>query len=245
LTTATEALGNYTGEDVNPPKAKAVQKAMEASACAKEDVEPIINQAFQLYSNLLAKEAQRPWIKVLEEQIDCTLWTELYRVEHVEKHRRSWSLFMDCIIFHLLRTFRSDAAEMQRFYISNRLKKPNRVLIWQSVKRIQQHNGYLDLLCCLYYSDQVTKLTKVVKPLDDVDLASHILRMLPRLWQWQDQCELMGATVPQSMQKLLEALECIKNAFPTDKECDRSHGNVKGGTSKKKMVSFSNCIPKK
>ena len=40
----------------------------------------------------------------------------------------------------------------------------------------------------------MTKLTKVVKLFDDVDLVSHILRMVPR--HWQDQYKLMGATVP-------------------------------------------------
>ena len=54
----------------------------------------------------------------------------------------------------------------------------------------------------------MTKLTKVVKLFDDVDLVSHILRMVPR--HWQDQPELTGATVPQSICKLLEALSASK-----------------------------------
>ena len=47
-------------------------------------------------------------------------------------------------------------------------------------------------------------------PFDDPDLASHILKMVPR--SWQDQYELTGATVPQSIRELLEALECIEQA---------------------------------
>jgi len=123
---------------------------------------------------------------------------------------------MDCVTFHLLTVFRSDAAETQRFYISNGLKKPNRVPIRQFVQRVQQLNGYLNLLPCLFYSDRATKLTKAVQAFDDVDLASHILRMVPR--QWQDQYELTGNTVPQSVRKLLEALERIEKAFPTEKD---------------------------
>ena len=76
---------------------------------------------------------------------------------------------------HLLTTCHNDTAETQWFYISKGLKKHNRVLIQQFVHRIQQLNDYLDMLPCLYYSDHATKLTKVVKPFDDVDLASHIL----------------------------------------------------------------------
>jgi hypothetical protein len=70
--------------------------------------------------------------------------------------------------------FWSGAAETQQFYISNGLKKPNRVPIRQFVNRIQQLKGYLDLLACLYYSNGATKLTKEVELFNDVDLASHI-----------------------------------------------------------------------
>ncbi len=60
-------------------------------------------------------------------------------------------------------------------------------------------------------------MTKEVKPFDDTDIASHILQMVPR--NWQDQYELTGATIPQSVCKLLEMLKRIEKAFPTDKEC--------------------------
>ena len=143
------------------------------------------NSVFHLYSHPLTEEARRPWKKILEEKIDCASRTNLFGVEHMEKHKRSWSSFMDCITFHLLTVFRSDMAETQCFYISNGLKKPNRGLIRQLMQRIQQLNGYLDLLPCLYYSDRTTKLTKVMMPFNDVDLASQILRMVPRHWQDQ------------------------------------------------------------
>ena len=60
-------------------------------------------------------------------------------------------------------------SETQQFYISNGLKKPNRVPIRQFEQRVQQLNGYLDLLPCLFYSEHVTKLTKVVGPFNDPD----------------------------------------------------------------------------
>ncbi len=73
----------------------------------------------------------------------------------------------------------------------------------------------MDLLPCLFYSERATKLTKVVQAFNDVDQASHILRMVPK--NWQDQYKLTGGTVPQSIRKLLEALECIEKAYPTKK----------------------------
>ena len=47
------------------------------------------------------------------------------------------------------------------------------------MQRIQQLNGYLNLLPCLFYSEHAIKLTKVVQAFDDVDLASQIIRMVP------------------------------------------------------------------
>ena len=201
LTKANEALANYKGRDENPPKKKAVEKAQEAVAREEETCQSLITQVFQLYSNLLTEEARRPWTKILGEQIDVTPWTDLFGVEHAEEQKRSWTSFMDCVTFHLLTVFRSDAAETQQFYISNGLKKPNRVPIRQFVQRVQQLNGYLNLLPCLFYSDRATKLTKAVQAFDDVDLASHILRMVPR--QWQDQYELTGNTVPRVSENCL------------------------------------------
>ena len=109
-----------------------------------------------------------------------TPWTDLFGVEHAEEQKRSWTSFMDCVTFHLLMVFQSDVAETQKFYINNGLKKPNQVPIRQFVQRVQQLNGYLNLLPCLFYSDRATKLTVAVQAFDDVDLASHILRMVPR-----------------------------------------------------------------
>ncbi len=68
--------------------------------------------------------------------------------------------------------------------------------------------------------------------------------MVPK--HWQDQYKLTGSTVPQSIRKLLEALERIKKAFPTKKEREGPKASATGGgSSKKQMVSFTDQIPKK
>ena len=119
------------------PKKKVVQKATEAVTRKKETCESLITQVFQLYSNLLTKEARRPWSKILGEQIGVTHWTNLFGVEHTEEQKRLCQSFMDCVTFHLLTVFQSDAAKTQHFYKSNLLKKPNWVPIRQFVQRIQ------------------------------------------------------------------------------------------------------------
>ena len=94
LTTVIEAFGNYKGRDDNPPEKKAIEKATEAVACKKETIESLIAPVFQLYSNLLTEEARRPWCKILGEQIDVALSSDLFGVELAEKCHRSWRSFI-------------------------------------------------------------------------------------------------------------------------------------------------------
>ena len=68
--------------------------------------------------------------------------------------------------------------------------------------------------------------------------------MVPR--NWHDQYELTVGSVLQSVHKLLKALERIKKAYSTEKECKGPKANTTGGGSfEKRMVTFSNRIPKK
>jgi hypothetical protein len=244
LVKATEAKDSCRGTDENPPVIKMWKKATAAKTRTGENVDSTIQAVFLQYSTLLSEEASRPWAKIVEAQIDCDPFTDIYGVQHTEKRPRSWNSFMECVQLHLQTVFRCDAAETLRFYISNGLKKPNRVPIRDFVRRVERLNGYLSLLPCLYYSSKAAKSTKVVGPFDDPDMASHILRMVPR--NWQDQYELTGATVPQSVRELLEALERIERAFPTNTVGDGHKTTVKSGdSSKRKMVSFNERIPKK
>jgi hypothetical protein len=49
-------------------------------------------------------------------------------------------------MFHLLTVFPNNAAEQERYYITNVLKKPQRVSFLQFVQRVEQLNSYI------YYS---------------------------------------------------------------------------------------------
>ena len=51
-----------------------------------------------------------------------------------------------------------------------------------------------------------------------MDLTTHILRVAP--WNWQDQYDFSGATVPQRVRDLLEALEHIEKDYPTNRVLD-------------------------
>lgn len=50
-------------------------------------------------------------------------------------------------------------------------------------------------------------------------------------------------TIPKSVQKLLEAIECTEMAILTDKDCEEHINTAKhGDSSKKKMISFNERI---
>jgi hypothetical protein len=56
--------------------------------------------------------------------------------------------FDKCIMFHLLTVFPKNAAEQEKYYLSNVLKKPQSVGIRQFVQRLEQLNAYIAQLPC-------------------------------------------------------------------------------------------------
>eukprot|EP00804_Cyclotella_cryptica_P003933 CCRYP_016103-RA/>CCRYP_016103-RA protein AED:0.41 eAED:0.41 QI:0/-1/0/1/-1/1/1/0/163 len=63
---------------------------------------------------------------------------------------------------------------------------------------------------------------------------------------WQAQYELKAKTVPQCVRDLLDDLEKIEKAFPTERDQSSKKGKLNPSKSnKRKMVSFNEPIPKK
>ncbi len=120
--------------------------------------------------------------------------------------------FDDCVMFHLLIVFPDNAAEQEKYYLSNVLKNPQRVGVRQFVQCIEQLNAYIVQLPCWYYSPSYNAGRMPANvPFSEADLASHVLRMC--LQQWQDQYNLQekGMTPMDicSLQASLEAIECV------------------------------------
>ena len=76
------------------------------------------------------------------------------------------------------------------------LKKPKQVTSLQFFVQVEQLNCYVKMFSCLYYSQKATQATKQALPLDDADLAMHLLCMCPA--KWQTQYNLMENTTPVS-----------------------------------------------
>ena len=139
-------------------------------------------------------------------------------------------------MFHLQLVFKNDAGETLKYYITNTLRKPNRVPISQFLVRVEQLNSYLDNLPCLYFSASANQATKIIKPLDNSDLATHLLRMCPA--KWQTQYDLTEKTTPVSTRALLPILEKIENNAELDVKLP-SGSKMKGAGEKRKMESIN------
>ena len=149
---------------------------------------------------------------------------------------------MECVTFHLQQVFRHDGGKALKYYITNTLRKLNRILIHQFLVCVEQLNSYLETLPCLYYSPSMNHATKQVLPLDDADLATHLLRMCPA--KWQTQYDLTEKTTPVNTRALLLILEKIENNAELETK-PSSTITPKGAEGKCKMESIDSRIPQK
>eukprot|EP00804_Cyclotella_cryptica_P025626 CCRYP_002855-RA/>CCRYP_002855-RA protein AED:0.04 eAED:0.04 QI:133/1/1/1/0/0/2/0/163 len=113
-------------------EAKALyDKALKALEAAKLAATTAGAKPFEPYGNLLPDKARQPWEKIIKAQVTRAPWEDIKGVLHTETPMKTWDSFHECIMFHLLQVFRHDAGEALKYYITNMLKKPNRVLIHQ------------------------------------------------------------------------------------------------------------------
>jgi hypothetical protein len=123
----------------------------------------------------------------------------------------------NCIMFHLLTVFIINAAEQEKYYISNVLKKPQRINIHKFVRRVEQLNAYIAQMPCFYYSPNANASTKPENvPFTEAELGAHVLHMCPI--QWQDQYNMnKKGMMPMDMRLLLTSLEAITRVCTYDK----------------------------
>eukprot|EP00804_Cyclotella_cryptica_P002230 CCRYP_020440-RA/>CCRYP_020440-RA protein AED:0.37 eAED:0.37 QI:0/-1/0/1/-1/1/1/0/149 len=127
-------------------------------------------EVFQLYANLLTEEARQPWDLIVKEQTESTPFHDIFGVERKKSPGKTSESFRRCNLLHLQSCFAHDAGENLRFYISNCLKKPNKVKIRQFVQRVMQLNNYVEDLPCLYYSPSASAMTQQVFAFTDSNL---------------------------------------------------------------------------
>jgi hypothetical protein len=113
-------------------------------------------------------------------------------------------------MFHLLTVFPNKGAEQEKYYLSNVLKKPQRVGVCQFVQHLEHLSAYVAQLPCWYYSlSYVTGMTPANVPFSKADLESRILGMCPHQWQDQYNLQEKGMT-PMDMHSLQASLKAIE-----------------------------------
>ena len=198
-------------------------------------------------------EARIAWDKIVFCQIGVTPWTNLKGKTQNMTQEKTKASFDDCTKFHLMTVFSEDAAEQQKFYISNCLKKPTRVMVRAFFTHVEQLNSYVALLPSLSNSPRATPGTKHVEPFNEAELVNVLLKIC--LDSWQNQYNLIQETIPQDSQKLLIVLENIEKLTVSTtvqtKTANSNNGNAKANgksdtNGRRKNTDFSSsCIPKK
>jgi hypothetical protein len=133
---------------------------------------------FQFYVNLLFLDAKFAWNKIVKEQTEVNPFKNLQGMSRKDPKGLLWESFDDCIMFRLLTVFSNNAAEQEKYYLSNVLKKPQRVGVHQFLQHVEQLNAYVALLPCWYYSlSYNARMTPANVPFTKADLVSHALWM--------------------------------------------------------------------
>jgi hypothetical protein len=187
-----------------------LEKAKQAQKTAKGAMTAAANLMFMFYSNLLSPESKYAWNKIVIKQMEGNPYVNLQSVSLEGPRGMSCKSFNNCVMFHLLTTFPINAAEQEKYFISNVLKKPQCVNVHQFVHCLEQLYAYIAQMPCFYYSPNANASTKPKNiPFTEADLGSHVLGMCPL--QWQDQYNMNEkGMMPMDMHSLLTSLEVIK-----------------------------------
>jgi hypothetical protein len=157
-----------------------LETAKQAQEDAKGAMTAATSQMFTFYSNLLSPKSKYSWNKIVSKQTESNPFVNLQGVSLEGPRRMSCKMFNDCAMFHLLTTFPIIAAEQEKYYILNVLKKPQCVNVRQFVHHVEQLNAIIAQMPCFYYSPNVNASTKPENvPFTEAELGSHVLCMCP------------------------------------------------------------------
>ncbi len=177
------ALANASAPELHNEYQTLYDKATFAKETTKNKRKATATKMFQFYTNLLSLDAKYAWNKIVWEQTEADSFKDLQGVSRKGPKGLLCESFDKCIMFHLLTVFPNNAAEQEKYYLSNVLKKPQRVGICQFIQRIEQLNPYVAQLPCWYYSPSFNAgMMPANAPFSEADLASHVLRMCPHQW---------------------------------------------------------------
>jgi hypothetical protein len=93
-----------------------------------------VAESYGQLRNLLSGDAQSQWDCVCREMHEHDSWAAVNGQVTGGRRPRMWMSFLDCLELHKLTVFSADAAEKQRFYTQQVVRKPQRATV-QSTSR--------------------------------------------------------------------------------------------------------------
>jgi len=208
---------------------------------AKAEFLKAVQKPFDLVHQLLIGEAQTQWDKIVKKMFDRDTWIGVNRKTHDGPRVRTWKSLTDCIELHKLTVLPADAAEKQRFYVQQVVRKPQRVTIRQYMLGMGVLNDYIAHLPSIFYSSKaVASTVKGSVIFGDGELAGIILASTPQTWQ--NQYNLTHSTVPELPCTLLPDLENIEQVM-NERYAEKQ--KAKGKSREAKPDGGGNPSPKK
>jgi hypothetical protein len=198
-----------------------------------------VAESYEQLRNLLSGDVQSQWDCVCCKMHEHDLWAAVNGQVTKGRHPRMWMSFLDCLELHKLTVFSADAAEKQRFYIQQVVRKPQRATVRQHILRMGVLSDYVIHLPRLKDSSKaVPMIRKGNISFGEADLAAIVLSSV--LMLWQNQYNLNHSTVPKSTCTLLPDLEAIGRVMEEKKGASLKV-KAKGGTAPAEAKSNPKC----
>jgi hypothetical protein len=121
------ALANASAPELCADYQAIYNKASFVEETAKNKRKAAANKMFQFYMNLLSLDAKYLWNKIVREQMEADPFKDLQGVSRKGPRGLTRESFNDCVMFHLLTVFPNNAMKQEKYYLSNVLKKSQRV----------------------------------------------------------------------------------------------------------------------
>jgi hypothetical protein len=136
-------------------------------------------KAYKLFCCFIVGKVGMQWDRIMNEMHTKNPWIGINSKSNKGIRVKSWISFMDCIELHKLTIFPADAAEKQRYYMQQTIKKPQRVTVRQFVSRMGILNDYLAYLPTVFDLLMAVAGTKKMNvPFDEADLAGILLNLV-------------------------------------------------------------------
>jgi hypothetical protein len=127
------AMADATAPELCAEYRAIYKKATHAKETAKIQKDAAATKMFQFYANLLSSDAKYAWNKIVREQTEADPYKDLQGMSKKGPRGLTRESFNECVMFQLLTVFPNNAAEQEKYYLSNVLKKPQRVGIRQFI----------------------------------------------------------------------------------------------------------------